>query len=171
MNPDDRMEATVDDVTGIGVEVERTVPVPPAAMWAVISDVTRIGEWSPECVAAEWLEGAGPKVGARFVGHNRYPGGFTASVTCVVTEAEQPHAFAWQVLDEAGEPYGTWRYELRPAGGSGRTLVRQSFVHGPGDSGLRVGARKAGRAAADGRLAELRRNMIITIDAMAAAAR
>jgi hypothetical protein len=34
-------------------------------------------------------------------------------VTCVVTEAERPNAFAWAVLDDAGRVDSSWRYELR----------------------------------------------------------
>ena len=39
---------------------------PPNAIWELVSDVTRIGEFSPETFEAEWLDGAtGPEVGAR----------------------------------------------------------------------------------------------------------
>jgi hypothetical protein len=36
-------------------------------LWEMVSDVTRMGEWSPETTGAHWLDGAsGPVVGARF---------------------------------------------------------------------------------------------------------
>ena len=42
----------------------------PDQVWALVSDVTRIGEFSPETFKAEWTEGAtGPAVGARFRAH------------------------------------------------------------------------------------------------------
>jgi hypothetical protein len=43
---------------------------PPEAIWSVVTDVPRIGRFSPETFEAEWLDGAtGPGVGARFRGH------------------------------------------------------------------------------------------------------
>jgi hypothetical protein len=37
----------------------------------VVADMSRTGEWSPECHRCEWIEGAdGPAEGARFRGHN-----------------------------------------------------------------------------------------------------
>jgi len=39
---------------------------PPEQVWDLVSDVTRIGSYSPETFEAEWIEGAtGPAVGAR----------------------------------------------------------------------------------------------------------
>ena len=38
----------------------------------MVSDVTRMGEWSPETIRCTWIDGAtGPAVGARFKGTNR----------------------------------------------------------------------------------------------------
>src|SRR5215213_9637584 len=54
------------------VEVSRDIKASPMAVWSAVSDVTRMGEWSPECHTCAWAEDAtGPAVGARFVGHNR----------------------------------------------------------------------------------------------------
>ena len=51
---------------------EVVVDAPVAAVWDVVVDVTRTGEWSHECQRVEWLDGAHvAKVGARFVGRNR----------------------------------------------------------------------------------------------------
>jgi hypothetical protein len=44
----------------------------PEKGYEVVTDVRRMGEWSPECRRCEWLDGAtGPTVGARFKGSNR----------------------------------------------------------------------------------------------------
>src|ERR1035441_1251487 len=57
---------------------------PPAQVWDLVSDITRIGEFSPETFEARWLTrpqvaATGPEVGARFRGHvrrnGRGPGG------------------------------------------------------------------------------------------------
>jgi uncharacterized protein YndB with AHSA1/START domain len=54
------------------LEVARPIKASPAAVWEAISDVTRMGEWSPECHACEWTDDAtGAAVGVRFTGHNR----------------------------------------------------------------------------------------------------
>jgi len=46
------------------------IQAPAEQIWALVSDVTRIGSFSPETFEAEWLDGAtGPRVGARFRGH------------------------------------------------------------------------------------------------------
>ena len=38
---------------------------PPERVWDLVSDITKIGSYSPETFEAEWLEGAtGPAVGA-----------------------------------------------------------------------------------------------------------
>ena len=34
------------------------VAAPPELVYDLISDVTRMGEWSPECYRCEWLDGA-----------------------------------------------------------------------------------------------------------------
>src|SRR5688572_6937023 len=48
------------------------ISAPPRVVWDLLTDVTRMGEWSPETRRAEWLGGAtGPAVGVRFRGHNR----------------------------------------------------------------------------------------------------
>ena len=57
-----------------GIEGQATIQIqaPPENVYAMLSDVTRMGEWSPECAKAEWIEGAtGPVSGARFKGSNR----------------------------------------------------------------------------------------------------
>ncbi|MFF3596919.1 SRPBCC family protein [Kitasatospora indigofera] len=166
--------ARQDVVTGATTAVTVTVGLPPERFWDLAVDVTRIGEWSPECVRAGWTSRAGavPRAGDRFQARNRYPDGFVATVECVVTEAVRPAVFAWVVLDDAKDPArpgSLWRYDLRAAGGG--TLVTQTFTHGPGLTGLREGAENGpGPEVVAGRLAQLRRNMTVTLRAMARAA-
>lgn len=170
------MSTVQDEVTGVRAEVELVLDVPPERLWDLVTDVGRIGRWSPECEHAAWLDGAaGPRPGHRFAGRNRFPGGLVTEVVCVVTEAERPRTFGWVVLDPDGDP-GTpstaWRYELRPGDRPYRTVVRHTVVHGPGYSGLRDAVESdpdpAGRIRRrDERLAELRANMAATLVAMA----
>ena len=96
-------------------------------IWAVVSDVTRIGEFSPETFEAEWLDGAsGPAVGARFRGHVRRNGRPpTYWTTCRVTECEPGRAFVFAVL-LGGKAVNTWGYHLAPSGNG--TDVTESFA-------------------------------------------
>jgi hypothetical protein len=157
--------------TGARVEVEVTVDKDPAVVWALVTDIARIGEWSPECIGASWLDGGTPRPGARFEGRNR-SGGFEWSTTCVVTEAERSASFEWVVLDPTCDPQhpgATWRYQLDP-GLPGQTIVRHSFVHGPGDTGVTMAMHSDPDQAAavlQGRLDELREHMTATIEGMA----
>ena len=167
---------TADEVTGLTAAAEEVVAAPPELVWDLVVDITRIGRWSPECTRAAWLGEPGrPQPGARFSGRNRFPDGFEYEVTCVVTEADRPRAFAWVVLDDRGDPArpsSTWRYRIDPLPGGG-SRVRQRFTHGPGVSFLRAVVAKApDRAAAiiAARRDGLRANMSATLGAMKAAA-
>ena len=66
----------------------------PEAVWELVSDVTRIGEYSPETFEAEWLDGAtGPAVGAEFRGHvKRNEKGPTYWTRCRVVTCEPARA-------------------------------------------------------------------------------
>lgn len=102
------------------------IDAPPSAVWALVSDVTRIGEYSPETFEAEWLGGAtGPEVGARFRGHVKRNGrGPTYWTSCVVVACEPEREFAFAV-GLSGRPVNTWRYLLEPSGHG--TDVTESF--------------------------------------------
>ena len=55
------------------LEVSRDIGSSPSEVYAVISDVTRMGEWSEECYSCVWHEGFDTSiVGATFDGHNRH---------------------------------------------------------------------------------------------------
>ena len=99
---------------------------PPEKIWALVSDVTRIGEFSPETFEGEWLDGAtGPAVGARFRGHVKRNGkGPIYWTTCYVTKCEPAREFAFGV-GSADNALNTWSYTLEPRDGG--TDVTESF--------------------------------------------
>ena len=165
-----------DALTGLTAVAEEVITAPPALVWDLVADVTRVGRWSPECIRAAWIGEPGrPRPGARFTGRNRFPNGVEYEVTCVVTEADRPRAFAWVVLDDNGDPArpsSSWRYRIEPLPGGG-SKVLQRFTHGPGASFLRETAAKAPDLAAEliaARRDWLRANMIATLRAMKAVA-
>jgi hypothetical protein len=95
------------------VEVTETMAADPATVYGLVSDVTRMGRWSPETTSCRWLDGAdGPQVGARFRGTNRHRL-LRWSTTCTVTAAEPGRRFAFDV-DFGGVPISTWAYDLVP---------------------------------------------------------
>jgi hypothetical protein len=111
------------------------IAAPADRLWDLLTDVTRIGEFSPETFEAEWLDGAdGPEVGARFRGHVRRNGrGPVYWTTCTVVTSEPGREFAFAVITN-GQAVSTWRYRLEPAAGGGNgsdaahgTDVTESF--------------------------------------------
>jgi hypothetical protein len=98
----------------------------PLRVWELISDITRMGDYSPEVFEAEWLGGAtGPAVGARYRGHvKRNEKGPTYWTECEVTECTPGEVFEFAVVWR-DRPMNTWRYELRAVDGG--TDVTESF--------------------------------------------
>ncbi len=108
----------------------------PDEVWALVSDVTKIGRYSPETFEAEWLDGAtGPAVGARFRGHVKRNGkGPIYWTSCTVTASEPGKEFAFGV-GKPGKPMNIWRYQLDAAGDG--TDATESFTLTP-NIGLRL---------------------------------
>ncbi len=99
----------------------------PEEVWDLVSDVTKIGRYSPETFEGEWLDGAtGPAAGVRFRGHvKRNERGPTYWTTCVITACEPNRVFEFIVGPSVEKGLNTWRYELAPAGDG--TDVTESF--------------------------------------------
>jgi Polyketide cyclase / dehydrase and lipid transport len=101
------------------VSSSERIGLPPEALYELVADITRMGEWSPENTGGEWLDGAtGPAVGARFKGRNKRRASWTT--TAVVTEAERGRAFSFAIGRGAPEhPDTRWRYTFTalPDGG------------------------------------------------------
>lgn len=104
-------------------DIEQTVEIAasPEVVYALVSDLPRMAEWSPECTAVRWQGGAdGPAIGARFVGHNR--AGVARWLTQgVVTAAEPGRRFGFDI-HFGPIPVAHWEYEVRP-GATGCTLT------------------------------------------------
>ena len=88
-------------------------------VWDLVTDVTRIGEFSPETFDAEWTRGAtGPAEGAWFRGHvKRNQKGPTYWTQCKVTVYEPKQAFEFGVMIRGERPVNSWGYRLQPADG------------------------------------------------------
>ena len=119
-------DAQTEPVTG---SATTTIAAPIADVFAAVTDVTRMGEWSPECVACRWVGGAtGPAVGAKFEGDNVATlGPITLkrwTTTSEVVEVEPNSSFEF-----VAEGYSSWRYDFVERDGA--TIVTESFSHPP----------------------------------------
>lgn len=113
------------------MDTERTfseallVDCPPDRLYDLVSDVTRIGEWSPICTACWWDEGGGPRVDSWFTGRNEVPGR-TWETRSRVVAAEPGREFAWVV----GGSFVRWGYTFTPDGAG--TQMTESWEFLPG---------------------------------------
>jgi hypothetical protein len=98
----------------------------PHVVYDLIADITRMGEWSPECYKCEWLDGGNTAAaGARFRGYNRL-GRFQWERTAVVVAADRGREFAFNTVDDrTGRHETEWHYTMKqtPSG----TLLTESF--------------------------------------------
>jgi hypothetical protein len=105
-------------VHGMHREASIEIHASPEAVYDLVSDLPRMGEWSPENIGGEWQDGGSGKVGDRYIGHNR-----TAerawSVPVLVTVAERGRCFAFVTRPDEG-PYVRWTYRLEPRGAGTR---------------------------------------------------
>ena len=94
-------------------EVSLWMDAPPGEVWDLVSDVTRIGEFSPETFEARWTRGStGPEVGASFKGHVKRNGvGPTYWSPCQVTRCVPNEVFEFAVgTDDV--TLNNWGYRL-----------------------------------------------------------
>jgi len=109
-------------------EVSVDIDAPPQAVYDLVADVTRMGEWSPECISCEWLSHERGQ-GARFKGRNRR-GLARWSTIAQVLVADRPRELSFATLHK-GRPATRWTYALQPVGNG--TSLTESFeaVHIP----------------------------------------
>lgn len=118
------------------VEASTWIDADPARVWSLVSDIALMPAFSSELKAVEWAEGSdGPRVGARFIGHNEHDAYGQWTSTSQIVACDQPHEFTWAV-GEPGEPAAMWRFRLAPRDGG--TVLSYWMQMGPGRSGLSV---------------------------------
>ncbi len=117
-------------------QVVRHVAAPPEAVYAVVADVTRTPQWSPEVISCTWLDGAtGPAAGARFTARNRRRW-FTWTNRPVVDVADPGREFAFTRTEPGGGSI-RWGYRLE-AEGDGTRVLHSYEVTRPVPRGLHV---------------------------------
>ncbi|MEZ5166483.1 MAG: SRPBCC family protein [Acidimicrobiales bacterium] len=110
-----------------------TIARPAAEVFTALSDVTRMGEWSPENRGGRWLDVDGPARGARFEGDNEVKIGPLSvkrwTTTSEVTAYDPPSVFEFVT-----EGHTVWRFELAESADGVR--VTESFSH-PATTGVK----------------------------------
>ena len=116
------------------LHAEATVAAPPEKVWALLTDFSRMPEWSPELVRMVPLKPGGLRVGQWYLGVNRrkaivWP---TRSVLAVL---EPGRTLAWDtkssgarwIWEISPDPAGTRVVHRRPVP-SGVTLLSRAFA-------------------------------------------
>ena len=94
------------------------IDAPPAQVWEVVGDVTRMPEWSPELRRLR-LVGRGPaRVGSTLLGLNRR-GWVAWPTSSTIARLEPGRTVAWRTRESGA----TWTYELAASAGGGTRLT------------------------------------------------
>jgi hypothetical protein len=112
-------------------QVELDIDADANVLYRMVSDLPRIGEWSPECERVEWEgevgEGWAPVVGTTFIGYNAVgPGRRIRYSRHGEVLAADPGAEFTFITDEGGKPSTAWRYTFTQIG-DGRTRVAEAY--------------------------------------------
>jgi hypothetical protein len=118
-------------VTDLKMSESISVAMAPDDLYALVSDVTNMGDWSPICKACWWDEGDGPRVGAHFTGRNE-TSERTWETRSRVVAADPGREFAWVVNDG----WVRWGYTFEPENGGTRLTESWEFLP-PGIAGFR----------------------------------
>lgn len=145
------------------IEVSRDIAASSEAVYAAISDVTRMGDWSPECHSCEWRDGFdGAAVGAVFDGHNRN-GDHEWTTQGKVVEAEVGRAFTFE-CSMHDYHFSTWGYRIEPTSNGCRVT---EWTENLLPDSVTEGAKEI--SGVDDRPARNRETMRATLDRLAAA--
>ena len=147
----------------LSVSVSRLIEASADTTYDLISDVTRMGDFSPENNGAEWLDGAtGPRVGARFKGTNAL-GSVRWSTKPTITVADRGRRFQFVVPGKSG---ATWTYDF-VAVGTGVNVTESMHQDRPSPWLVRYLQRRGG---VTDRAAHLHESMVTTLNRVAAVA-
>lgn len=95
--------------------ISRSTPVAASAeeVWSLVSDLPRMGEFSPENIGGYWVDGTGPAVGAKFRGTNRN-GSKQWSTKATVVECVPGRLLTFDVRTSFGVRVSRWSYVIEP---------------------------------------------------------
>lgn len=97
-----------------------------SVVYDLVSDLPRMGEWSPEAVGGRWKDGGSGKVGDWFEGDNRTSDReWTRDVEVAVAEPGREFTFAVGGV-EANRTW--WSYQMAPNNSGGTTLTERWWI-------------------------------------------
>ncbi len=116
------------------LRAEATVAAPPEKVWALLTDLDRMPEWSPELLRMVPLKGGGLRVGQWYLGLNRRKA-VVWPTRNVVAELEPGRVLAWDtkssgarwIWELSADPAGTRVVHRRPVP-QGVTLLSKLFA-------------------------------------------
>ena len=147
------------------IEESIEIDAPPEQLYDMVSDLSRMGEWSPENQGGSWVGGATKAVeGARFKARNRRGSRSWSSVATIVT-ANRPKEVAW-LSSAVGLKIALWRYRFDPSPGGG-TIVTESTEDRRGTLMHLIGRTATG---VSDREAENKKNIRVTLEQLKYAA-
>ena len=144
------------------VVVTKEVNASPETVFALVSDLTRMGEWSPENQGGQWVKGAtGPGVGAHFKGRNS--NGKKSWGTMVKVFEFVPGNKIVFALMVGPSRWCDWVWEVAPSANG--SLVTHSWIDRRSKFSNTLGRLVSGVA---DRSEHNRKNMEVTLEALAA---
>lgn len=121
------------------------VDADPWDVWTMVTDLPRMGEFSPENIGGHWVAPAtGPALGAAFRGANRN-GGKEWRTRVRVVACEPGRLFTFDVRSPFGMRVSRWSYEVAPSG-TGCRLTENWYRVGNWFVRRFLGPRVTGRA-------------------------
>jgi hypothetical protein len=108
------------------------IDAPVERVWEVVTDINLPARFSDEFDGAYWT-GAGPALGASFIGRNRHAAIGEWDVESFVDVFEEGRSFGWATITR-DNPGSRWRFDLEPNGDGVR--LRYFLSIGPGPSGI-----------------------------------
>jgi uncharacterized protein YndB with AHSA1/START domain len=107
------------------LRAETYIAAPPDRVWAALSDLSRMPDWSPELVRMVPLKRGGLRVGQWYLGINRRKA-VVWPTRSVVAEVERGRRLAWDTKSSGAR----WIWELVPEGDGTRVVHRRPVPTG-----------------------------------------
>lgn len=139
------------------LEAHIEIDAPPERVWTVVSDIARMGEWSPECRKVVVV--GTPREGTHLIGLNRRRWTVWPTNSRIV-RYEPGRAIAWKVFTNRA----TWSYELEPTAGGGTRVIERRDLPSNGLAPISAAFTKAFLGGAASHDAELLEGMQTTLD-------
>ncbi len=120
------------------LEASTEIAAPPAAVWALVSDLRHMPRWSPQC-AKTFLRGGEMKVGAKMINLNRR-GLLVWPTQGQVVDLVPEQRVAFRIR----ENWTVWSFELEPTATGTRLTQRREAPRGISDLSVKLTDRVLG---------------------------